>query len=84
MIIGFKFYAITIYYYFELFGPLKTPNIPGFLAADGPYLLGLFFLFRDSCSIRIPLERLPRPVLNPRPTKEILSYSFISKVSSVR
>ena len=44
MIIGFKFYAITIYYYFELFGPLKTPNIPGFLAADGPYLLGLFLV----------------------------------------
>ena len=44
LIIGFKLYAITIYYYFQFNGPLKTPNVPGFLAADGPYLLGLFLV----------------------------------------
>ncbi len=47
MFVSFKIYAITIYYYMEFFGDLPVPNIPMFLAADGPYLLGIIFmLFR--------------------------------------
>jgi hypothetical protein len=41
---GFKLYAMTIYYYFEIFGELRTPNIAGFLAADGPYLVSIILV----------------------------------------
>ena len=47
MFVSFKLYAISFYYYFEFFGEMAAPHVGMFLAADGPYLLGiLLLLFR--------------------------------------
>mmetsp|Transcript_12812 Transcript_12812/g.19401 ORF Transcript_12812/g.19401 Transcript_12812/m.19401 type:complete len:173 (+) Transcript_12812:38-556(+) len=54
LFIGAKLYAIMFYYYFEFFGDLPAPSIPFFLAADGPYGLGLVL-----CLYRFVLTRGP-------------------------
>ena len=47
MFCSFKLYAMVLYYGLELFGSLPAPDLVMFLAADGPYLVGLaLILFR--------------------------------------
>eukprot|EP01095_Lingulamoeba_sp_RSL-Kostka_P003692 TRINITY_DN14673_c0_g1_i1.p1 TRINITY_DN14673_c0_g1~~TRINITY_DN14673_c0_g1_i1.p1 ORF type:complete len:182 (-),score=40.72 TRINITY_DN14673_c0_g1_i1:57-602(-) len=65
--LSFKTYAITLYYLVEFLGDLPPPHYLMFLAADGPYIIGIILLF-----IRL--------VPNPKPfSKLVMSRKPINK-----